>query len=85
MAGAGGTGTPDMITGNTFQQFANDPASLGSPAAVEQGKSLLGQIFGGSNAFVGHNHTRRPRSRTGRLPSGHDVARSRESADGIRL
>ena len=40
-----------MVTGNTFQQFASDPASLSSPAAVQQGNSLLAQIFGGSNAL----------------------------------
>ena len=50
LAGDGATGLMNMITGNTFQQFATNPASLGSPAAVEQGKSMLSQIFGGSEA-----------------------------------
>jgi hypothetical protein len=36
-----------LISGTSFQQFVNDPTTLSSPAAVEQGKSLLGQIFGG--------------------------------------
>ena len=41
----------DMITGIGFQNFANNPASLASPAAIEQGKSLLSQLFGGSEAL----------------------------------
>ena len=48
MAGGGGAGLLEMVTGNGFQQFANDPASLSSPAAVQQGASLLSQIFGGN-------------------------------------
>ena len=51
MAGDGGAGLLDMVTGSSFSQFANDPASLSSPAAVQQGNSLLSQIFGGSNAL----------------------------------
>jgi hypothetical protein len=51
VAGSGGAGLLDLVTGNTFQQFANDPVSLGSPAAVQQGNSLLAQIFGGTNAL----------------------------------
>ena len=41
----------EMITGTAFHQFADNPASLSSPAAVQQGNSLLSQIFGGSEAL----------------------------------
>jgi hypothetical protein len=51
VASGGATGLTETITGITFQQFADNPASLGSPAALEQGKSLLNQIFGGSEAL----------------------------------
>jgi len=51
LAGGGGSGLMEIVTGNTFQQFASDPASLASPAAVEKGKSLLGQLFGGTEAL----------------------------------
>jgi len=42
-------GTPalsDLISSGNLSKFANDPASLGTPAALDQGKSLLNQIFG---------------------------------------
>jgi hypothetical protein len=52
VASGGATGLTETITGSTFQQFADNPASLGSPAALEQGTSLLNQIFGGSESFV---------------------------------
>ena len=52
LAAGGATGLTDLISGTSFQQFANDPASLGSPAAIEQGKSLLGQIFGGGSGAL---------------------------------
>jgi hypothetical protein len=51
LAGGGAPGLMNMITGNTFQQFATNPASLASPSAIEQGKSLLSQVFGGSDAL----------------------------------
>lgn len=47
LGGEGGSGLMDMVTGNSFQQFASDPASLASPFAIDQGKSLLGKLFGG--------------------------------------
>lgn len=47
----GGAGLMDMITGSSFQQFADNPATLNSSAAIEQGKSLLSQIFGGSEGL----------------------------------
>src|SRR5262245_9226204 len=51
LAGGDTGGLMDVITGSAFQQYADNPASLSSPAAVEQGKSLLSQIFGGSEAL----------------------------------
>jgi hypothetical protein len=35
-----------LISGGSLGKFATDPASLGTPAALDQGKSLLNQIFG---------------------------------------
>jgi hypothetical protein len=35
-----------LISGGSLTTFADNPSSLGTPAAVEQGKSLLSQIFG---------------------------------------
>ena len=51
VTGDGAPGLMDTITGSTFQQFADNPASLSSPAAIQQGNSLLSQIFGGSEAL----------------------------------
>jgi len=45
MAAGGTTGLSDLINSGSLTKFA-DPANLGTPAAVDQGKSLLGQIFG---------------------------------------
>jgi hypothetical protein len=36
----------DLIASGSLDKFATDPASLGTPAALDQGKSLLNQIFG---------------------------------------
>jgi hypothetical protein len=38
-----------MIMGGNLSSFAEDPASLTSQGAVEQGNSLLHQIFGGAD------------------------------------
>jgi hypothetical protein len=35
-----------MINSGSFTQFADNPANLGTPAALEQGKTLLSSIFG---------------------------------------
>ena len=35
-----------LISGGSLAKFADDPSSLTSPAALDQGKSLLSQIFG---------------------------------------
>jgi hypothetical protein len=40
------SGLPQLISGGSLTNFADDPSSLASPAAIEQGKSLLSQIFG---------------------------------------
>jgi len=52
-SGAGG-GLLDMLTSGGLSKFADDPSTLTSPAAVAQGNSLLGSIFGGGSlvAFV---------------------------------
>ena len=46
MATGGTTAFSDLISGGSLGRFATDPASLGTPAALDQGKSLLNQIFG---------------------------------------
>ena len=40
-----GSSLSDLISGGTLNKFA-DPASLATPAALEQGKTLLTSIFG---------------------------------------
>jgi hypothetical protein len=46
LATGGTTSLSDLIRGGSLRKFAADPASLGTPAALAQGKSLLNQIFG---------------------------------------
>ncbi len=41
-----GSGLASLINNGSLTQFADNPASLGTPAALEQGKSLLSGIFG---------------------------------------
>jgi hypothetical protein len=36
----------NLVSGGTLTKFAEDASTLASPAAVDQGKSLLSQIFG---------------------------------------
>ena len=45
LASAQGSGLSDLISGGTLSKFA-EPTSLATPAALEQGKSLLTHIFG---------------------------------------
>jgi len=44
--GGGATAFSDLINSGSLSKFATDPASLGTPEALDQGKSLLNQIFG---------------------------------------
>lgn len=50
---AAGEGAPSdlskLILGGSLSGFADNPSSLASPGAVEQGKSLLNMIFGGAD------------------------------------
>lgn len=46
LASGQASGLSDLIAGGTLSKFADDPASLGSPAALQQGTSLLSSIFG---------------------------------------
>jgi hypothetical protein len=41
-----GSSITSLINSGTLTQYADNPASLGTPAALEQGKSLLSGIFG---------------------------------------
>jgi hypothetical protein len=48
--GEGGTsGLSDLISGGTLTKFADNPSSLATPAALEQGKSLVSKIFGSAD------------------------------------
>jgi hypothetical protein len=40
------SGLSNLISGGSLTKFAEDPSALTSPAAVDQGKSLISQIFG---------------------------------------
>jgi hypothetical protein len=45
----GGSGLMDLITGGSLTKFASDPSLLSSPAAIDTGKNLLTQLFGGGD------------------------------------
>jgi len=45
----GGGGLLDLITEGSLGKFASDPSLLASPAAIETGKNLLTQLFGGGD------------------------------------
>jgi hypothetical protein len=40
------SGLSDLISGGTLTAFADNPSSLATPAALEQGKSLVSKILG---------------------------------------
>lgn len=46
LASGGTIAFSDLISSSNLSKFAADPASLGTPAAVDQGESLLNHIFG---------------------------------------
>jgi len=39
----------NLISGGNLTQFADNPSSLATPAALEQGKSLVSKIFGSAD------------------------------------
>ena len=45
----GTAGLSNLISGGTLTNFADNPSSLATPAALEQGKSLVSKIFGSSD------------------------------------
>jgi hypothetical protein len=49
LAAGGGSALTGLISGGSLSRFADDPASLATPAAVAQGNSILNQIFGGAD------------------------------------
>ena len=49
LATGGGSALTNLISGGSLSKFADDPASLATPAAVAQGNSILNQIFGGAD------------------------------------
>jgi hypothetical protein len=46
LAGGDSSGLSDLISGGSLMKFATDPSTLATPAAIDQGNSLLSQIFG---------------------------------------
>ncbi len=46
LASGDSSGLSTLIGGGSLTKFADDPSSLATPAAIEQGKSLLSQVFG---------------------------------------
>jgi len=46
VAGGDSSGLSNLISGGGLAHFATDPSALATPAAIEQGKSLLSQMFG---------------------------------------
>src|SRR5271167_2156854 len=49
LATGGGSTLSNLISGGSLTKFADDPASLATPAAAAQGNSILNQIFGGAD------------------------------------
>jgi hypothetical protein len=45
----GGSALSNLISGGSLSKFADNPATLASPAAITQGNSMLNQIFGGED------------------------------------
>jgi hypothetical protein len=46
LASGSGSGISDLFSGGSFTKFAENPSSLATPTALEQGKSLVNRIFG---------------------------------------
>jgi len=46
LASGDASGITNLISSGKLTQFADNPASLATPAALDQGKSLLSKIFG---------------------------------------
>jgi hypothetical protein len=46
LSSGSGSALSNLISGGSLGKFADDPSSLGTPAALTQGKSILNQIFG---------------------------------------
>jgi hypothetical protein len=46
LASGSGSEISDLLSGGSFTRFAENPSSLATPAALEQGKSLVNRIFG---------------------------------------
>jgi hypothetical protein len=45
----GGSGLLDLVSEGSLSKFATDPSLLSSPSAIETGRSLLTQLFGGGD------------------------------------
>ncbi len=51
-ASPNGGGLLDTLTSGSLTKYADDPATLSSPEATQQGNSILGSLFGGGNALT---------------------------------
>ena len=49
-----GGGLLDVLKGGTLNQYADNPASLSTPEAAQQGQSILGSLFGGGSGTIGN-------------------------------
>jgi hypothetical protein len=47
-----GGGLLDMLKSGTLDQYADNPASLATPEAAQQGQSILGSLFGGNSSAI---------------------------------
>ncbi|MBV8706445.1 MAG: DUF937 domain-containing protein [Acidobacteriaceae bacterium] len=48
LASPSGGGLLEMLTSGALTKFASNPTALATPAAAQQGQSILDQIFGGN-------------------------------------
>jgi hypothetical protein len=46
-----GGGLLSSLTNGSLAKYADDPSTLSSPEAVQQGQSILGSLFGGGSAL----------------------------------
>ena len=47
-----GGGLLNMLKGGTLTQYADNPTSLATPEAAQQGQSILGSLFGGNSGAI---------------------------------
>lgn len=53
LSSGGGGGIMELLNSGSLQKFADDPATIASPAASLDGQNILSQIFGGGDVLTG--------------------------------